>query len=238
MNQERYILTDIDGVVLDWERGFHEWMRSNRYVLEDNEVYGVHNMYAVERDVARKFVQTFNESAACGFLKPMKKAEIYMPKIAKEFGYKFIAVTSFGTEEYSQRLRTQLLRDVVGDIWEDIYMIGMGDDKDDILADLRKSYEGAIWIEDKPENAETGARLGYDSLLMEHPHSEDYEFKFDYPVYKVKDWEQIYLYVKTNEMEYVPTSKTAFQLALADTEKKMTVAAGAAGRYDQPKNSN
>ena len=48
---------------------------------------------------------------------------------------------------------------------------------------------GCLWVEDKPENAVVGAKLGLTALLIEHYHNVD--FVAD-DVIKVKNWKEIY----------------------------------------------
>jgi hypothetical protein len=50
-----------------------------------------------------------------------------------------------------------------------------------------------IWIEDKVENANLGAELGLETLLMEHGHNMNRDLHEDVTV--VKDWKGIYEYL-------------------------------------------
>ena len=47
---------------------------------------------------------------------------------------------------------------------------------------------GCIWVEDKPENADLGVKLGLDSYLMSHPHNIDYVGSATC----VNNWKEIY----------------------------------------------
>ena len=62
-----------------------------------------------------------------------------------------------------------------------------GADKDQALSEYADS--GCWWIEDKPENAQVGLKLGLRSMLMEHGHNMDY-VNNQIPV--VKNWRQAY----------------------------------------------
>jgi hypothetical protein len=61
-----------------------------------------------------------------------------------------------------------------------------GADKDQALEPYRDS--GCWWIEDKPENADVGDRMGLRSVLIEHGHNMHH--KCAYPV--VKNWKELY----------------------------------------------
>ena len=73
-----------------------------------------------------------------------------------------------------------------GNAIESVICLDTGADKDQALA----SYEGSglWWIEDKPENADVGHKLGLSSLLVEHGHNMTHTCP--YPI--VKNWKQIY----------------------------------------------
>jgi len=61
-----------------------------------------------------------------------------------------------------------------------------GADKHDALSEYQDTE--CYWIEDKPENADVGHRLGLRSILVEHGHNMHHECP--YPV--VKNWREIY----------------------------------------------
>ena len=48
---------------------------------------------------------------------------------------------------------------------------------------------GCWWIEDKPQNAELGANLGLNALLMEHGHNMAHYHEH---VQTVKNWQEVY----------------------------------------------
>ena len=48
---------------------------------------------------------------------------------------------------------------------------------------------GCLWVEDKPENAELGIKMGLTSILMEHSFTEEYNHP---DIQKVKTWKEIY----------------------------------------------
>ena len=67
---QKYIITDIDGVVLDWEEGFsvwaeHPWTHSkvDGYQFK----YSIGDRYGLTHQQGNQMVKTFNESAAIGF---------------------------------------------------------------------------------------------------------------------------------------------------------------------------
>ncbi len=79
------------------------------------------------------------------------------------------------------------LRKLFGDTaFELVTCLETGADKNEALEPYRDS--GCWWVEDKPENAEVGLKLGLRSILMEHGHNMNHECP--YPI--VKNWREIY----------------------------------------------
>lgn len=189
--KNKIILTDIDGVVLDWEEGFTIWMDHNGHQLVDDYQYkyDVAKRYGLNKETSDKLVRQFNASAAIGFLPPLRDAQYYMKLLHEKHKYKFIAVTSLSLDPYAQKLRERNLAKLFGDnTFQEVICLDTGADKDDILIDLSYEYQGCYWIEDKIVNAQLGSDIGYDSILMEHGHS--LKANGDFKV--VKNWEEIY----------------------------------------------
>ena len=200
INKDKIILTDCDGVCLDWEYGFHTWMETHGHKLVNKDLYSVAKQYDMDQDAAKRQVEIFNSSASMGFLPPLRDAQYYMKLLAEKLGYRFVAVTSLSNDESAQKLRTCNLKKLFGnDTFVEYHYLGCGDDKDEILLQLANKYEGSIWVEDKYINAEVGADAGFDSLLMEHGHNLNYTG--DDRVSIVRNWEEIYKYVERKETE-------------------------------------
>ncbi len=187
--KNKLILTDADGVLLDWEWAFSVWMRERGYTLSENakQSYYLHHHYnELEEKDAKRVVRTFNESAAIGFLPALRDATYYVKRLHEEHGYVFRVITSLSLDKDAQRLRDMNLRKLFGDAIEDVICLATGADKDEALAPYEGS--GLYWIEDKPSNADCGYKLGLNSILVEHGHNMHHTC--NYPV--VKNWKEIY----------------------------------------------
>ena len=101
MKKDKIILTDIDGVVLDWEEGFNVWMQHHGHNLTEGYqyVYDVGTRYGITKQTSRSLIKQFNESAAIGFLPPLRDAQWYINLLHEKYGYKFIAITSLSLDE-------------------------------------------------------------------------------------------------------------------------------------------
>lgn len=182
----KLILTDIDGVMLDWETAFHDWMESQGFVRGAIASYDMHVVYSQRKEHIKELVREFNNSAWMCCLQPLRDAVWGVNKLA-ESGYRFGAITSLSLDPYAGKLREENLKNVFGDVFDFVTCLDTGADKDEALAPYKDS--GMWWIEDKPENAKLGADLGLKSILVRHEHNA----YFDYSgVTKVDNWTQIY----------------------------------------------
>jgi len=188
--KNKFILTDCDGVCLDWETAFMGWCRHNGMVPVEGYqlMYKINERFNITPEEGKRLTNQFNSSAAIGFLPPLRDAQWFIRKLFEQHGYLFVAVTSLHSDPYAQELRTQNLRKLFGDAFVGFHYLDCGADKDEILERLSHKYYGAPWIEDKPVNADVGAEFGFNSFLMEHGHNMDYQG----PATIVKSWEQLY----------------------------------------------
>ena len=189
--KEKTILVDCDGVLLDWEYAFHAWMTRHGYkVVEglENE-YKVNERYGVDRAEGKRLTRMFNESAWIRKLPPLRDAIKYVKKLHEEHGYVFHAITSLSDDPYSQHLRTKNLIELFGPtVFERYVYLDTGADKDEALEEYRGT--DCYWVEDKPENAEVGANVGLDAILVNHAHNMD--IPVSEGVTRVLNWKEIY----------------------------------------------
>ena len=185
--KNKVILTDCDGVILDWVYAFDQWMARHGYVVVEPSQYQMELKYDMERVDAKRLVRMFNESAAIRKLPPLRDAIKYIRKLHEEHGYIFHAITSLSKDQYACHLRTKNLRELFGDTaFEKYVYLDTGADKDDEL--VKYEGTGCWWVEDKPENAECGTKFGLNSLLIDHDFNKEYAG--DIP--RVKNWKEIY----------------------------------------------
>jgi len=190
MKKDKIILTDCDGVVLDWEEGFSIWMEHHGHSKVDGYqyVYSIGDRYGLTKEQGNKLVKQFNESAAIGFLPPLRDAQYFVKKLHEQHQYKFIAITSLSLDPYAKYLRERNLKKLFGDAFIDVICLDTGADKDTILEEYGQKYPGNYWVEDKPENVNWGIDAGLNGILVEHGHNLDYKGNATI----VKNWQEIY----------------------------------------------
>ena len=187
---QKLILVDADGVILDWEYAFSVWMETHGFtrVTGSEFMYDIGSRYGIDYEQGRKLIKIFNESAAIGFLPPLRDAMYYVKRLHEEHGYVFHCITSLSLDANAGKLREMNLRKLFGKTaFEKIVCLDTGADKTEALLPYKNS--GLWWCEDKPENAEVGHALGLRSILMEHGHNMSHANK-QIPV--VKNWREIY----------------------------------------------
>jgi phosphoglycolate phosphatase-like HAD superfamily hydrolase len=170
------ILSDVDGVILDWENAFHNWMTdaAPALTLGDKFQKGVHRMYGIKSDEAMDYVRTFNQSAAIGFLEPLRDAVEGLVYLHQK-GYHFHFITSLGYDPFAQQLRIQNIKDIVGFDWDfDITFLDTASTKETVLEEMGRLYPGALWVEDNTYNADVGLDNGLDSVIIRHPYNAGY----------------------------------------------------------------
>ena len=173
MSNEEYkiVLTDCDGVLLDWETAFQDWMSEHGYELKVDAIYDMSTAYGIEKAEGKRLIKEFNESAWMGYLKAFRDARSGIAKLY-ENGYRLHVITSLSLDKKAKRLRMQNLENVFGKgVVKKLVCLDTGADKDEALAEYKDS--GLYWIEDKTENAECGVKFGLKSILIHHAHNVD-----------------------------------------------------------------
>lgn len=188
--KDSVILVDADGVLLNWEYAFAIWMETHGFkkVPGGEFEYDIGKRYNIDGDQGKKLIKMFNESAAIGFLPPLRDAMYYVKRLHEEFGYVFHCITSLSTDPNAAKLREMNLAKLFGDtVFEKVVCLPTGADKDGALHPYKDT--GCWWVEDKPENAIVGHNLGLNSLLMEHGHNM-HHYHEHIPV--VKNWKEAF----------------------------------------------
>lgn len=196
---EKIILTDCDGVLLNWEYAFNVWIQSHGYKMVEGgaNYYDMGQRYGLSKEEAKEKCRIFNESAAIGFLPSLRDAMYYVKRLHEEHGYTFHCITSLSLDPSAYKLRKMNLEKMFGlTAFTKLVCLDTGADKDEFL-DEHYADTGYYWIEDKMENAIAGLNVGLQPILIEHGHN----MNDSVPVgmKKVVKWKEIYEYIISNE---------------------------------------
>lgn len=187
--KDSVILVDADGVLLNWEYAFDVWMETHGFTkVPGTEFdYDISKRYNIDKEQGTKLIKIFNESAAIGFLPPLRDAMYYVKRLHEEHGYVFHCITSLSLDPAAGKLREMNLSKLFGKTaFTKVQCLDTGADKDDALKPYQNS--SCFWIEDKVPNAELGHKLGLRSILVEHGHNMNH--LCSYPI--AKNWKEIY----------------------------------------------
>jgi len=191
---DKIILTDCDGVLLDWCKAFRNWMAQKGYepVYNYEQYYNVHEQYNIFPAFAKTLVYEFNQSAHIAYLDPLRDSKHYVKLLHEKHGYKFHVITSMHDDKYAARLRIQNLESVFGkDVFERFTILGCGDEKHESLREYNNT--GHFWIEDKIENYVLGTSFGLNSIMMDHPYNNTVAAQRAY------NWKDIYEIITQEE---------------------------------------
>lgn len=190
--KKKVILTDIDGVVLNWEEAFNTWMERKGFKVINPNVFYVYDRFEITKEASKNFVRTFNESAQIGYLRPLRDSAYYLWLLHKELGYVFHSITSLSLDVCAQSIRIMNLKRIFGeDLFQVFLFADTGQDKKHLLDQYRNT--GYVWVEDKPNNVLDGIDVGLTGYLMHHEYNKDF---LDLRVKRVNNWKEIYQSLK------------------------------------------
>ena len=196
----RIILTDVDGVLLEWEHHFTKWLqlrsyfdkngnRNYPYKLLDSgqDNYDMSKRFGISKETISQEIREFNRSAWMGTQRPMLESQTWVKLLHAE-GWTFVPITSQTSDIPGQCLRKKRLGELFGEhVFSNYHILGTGADKDGALAEFHNT--GLYWVEDKPKNALAGLKYGLKPILIDHPYNKD----FNHPdIIRVNNWKQIH----------------------------------------------
>ena len=193
---EKRILTDCDGVLLKWEDGFDAFMTSKGLIRRAGTEadYSMALRYGISTKQTQAFIKEYNESEAMCSLAPFADSVEYVAKLAND-GFRFTAVTSMSDHPDAKTYRTQNLKDLFGDVFDEVVCLEMGASKANVL--MRWADSKLFWIEDHMRQAEAGHEAGLKTVLINHPYNSHYTTDLFPKVSFTTPWAEIYQMVTT-----------------------------------------
>ena len=159
------ILTDIDGVVLQWESAYENYMKSigldplhfkDRIHKIDPKTLGI-----TFTEESRRFVEQFQSDPIYGNLPPFEDALRGIHRLHSE-GWTFIGITCCGTNETIVRLRHENIEKYFPNIFTKIHTLEVYDSKENCL----KQYEPAVWVDDIPRHVLSGINCNHETYWL------------------------------------------------------------------------
>jgi len=187
--QTKHILTDADGVLVDWLTGFGEYMAARGFVRKPNtdHEYVIGKRYEdLSISDGHAIVHEYNNSSAIRNMPPMPGAQENIAALAEE-GYTFTVITSLSDQPHARDNRIHNLETHFGKIFNDVICIKTGRPKVKVLTQWKDT--GLLWVEDHPNNAVDGHTLGLSPVLIAHEQNAEFNHP-EIPV--VSGWADIY----------------------------------------------
>lgn len=191
------ILTDCDGVLLDWCGGYRKALRESlgptRVSLDyslstENCVEWVRDAYGVDANASVRLVNDFQVSPEFGRLHPFPDASEWLPRISCDFGIRFKIISSAGLRPDTFELRRQNLG-CFGQIFEELLLVEAGHSKRSALL----AQPPSLWFDDTPHHVRAGVESGHHSFHFDRSG----ETVPDMPG-RVRSWESVHAWLRTS----------------------------------------
>jgi FMN phosphatase YigB (HAD superfamily) len=188
---EKIILTDCDGVLLQWDKGFEKFIESKGHarIPGTDAEYSIAIRHNITNGLAHSYIKEFNEGPEIEHLNAFADSVKYVGKLVGK-GFRFIAVTSISDHPDSKIYRTRNITNLFGDIFDDVICLEMGASKAHVL--MQWSDKGYFWIEDHMRQAEAGHEAGLKTVLINHPYNTHYKTDLFPTVTCTTPWKEIY----------------------------------------------
>ena len=189
--KNKVILTDCDGVLLDWTYGFYQHMAYYGLHVKTQDSYSMADQFGISKESANDHVRTFNNSAFISWLTPFRDAIASIKYLHENHGFVLHVITALSTTDHAYELRLQNLHELFGVNVIDRLICTDPEhpDKTPYLEEYKDT--NCIWVEDSPKNAVAGAKLGLNTYSMIHSHNKDHVYDPELKIETVHNWKEI-----------------------------------------------
>jgi hypothetical protein len=176
------IITDVDGVLLNFDLSFDIYMSKKGYgkVPNSDHIFNLAKKYRLPEDKLKSLVIEFANSENFEKLYALRDSIDGIKTLSKS-GAKFIAVTSCGDSSFTKSARIKNLESVFGNVFNDVICLPLLSPKSHILEKWKGSKK--LWIEDHYHNAIDGSKLGLRSVLVDHHYNKN-KYDSKYHIYR------------------------------------------------------
>ena len=169
-----FLLSDLDGVYVDWTTGFTKYMASIGHIAKHANPT-VFTMQDIFPQLEKPWLH----------IRDYQQSEFYAK--VKPYDIEIIAITSCGLEPETVRMRKEFV--AAQGVFSDLFMLDMGASKTDVL----KKFSNAAFIDDQEHVALEGVNAGHLSLLKTMPYNIDVKH---HKLSRVSDFNEIINHLK------------------------------------------
>lgn len=183
----KIILTDVDGVLLSWIKGFDRLMSVHGYERLIEGEYDLPKAFGVSKEVIDKIASKYVTSDEFSSLPSILGSKKAVRHLHEKHGYVLHCITTVGSNPRTHELRLKNLHSIFGkSAIHDLHCLDHNEEKRNVLKNYHNS--GFHWIEDHPANYEFADEFGLNGLLMHQEWNKDYEEK---PNTRINHWKEI-----------------------------------------------
>ena len=179
------ILTDVDGVLLDWFGGFRDFLLwkgievENAFEPADWSMVGYVNHPNIQGLIAE-----FNSSPEFGELMAYADALITLQNLHAQ-GHEVVAITSCSADPAVHAMRLKNLESEFGFKFKDLICLPLMKSKTAVLSQYTPN-PGTIWVEDSLHGAQSGVETGHKTFLINRRYNVGHET--NRAVVRVDNW--------------------------------------------------
>lgn len=210
------IITDVDGVLLDWFHGFEDWIINVKNIqpLHDStpSMYKLTDKYPLASEEIVEYIKEFNSSEAFAKLSPIDDSVEWVNHLIQDSTKEIVWLSSGSVEGHEEECfdrRSANLKECFGvDMPGTLLVMRAG--KEEYLKKYQEEFgENLIFIEDSLEHAEAAINLGIKTILLGYSYNTN-KIKSKL-LYNAKNWKEIYSLVNKIEkdIEYMNTHVSA-----------------------------
>jgi len=160
------LLLDVDGVLLNWLAGFEQFLLTHAPHLHKDfsdmeEAHDLERLLGLTTQQMDEWVERFHLHADFSLLKPLPGATQAIRILAPWCNIS--CITASGSNPISKKARLMNLKNIFGDVFDQVICVDRSLDKPEYLM----SFEPGYWVEDQPRNTLMGVTAGHESFLMD-----------------------------------------------------------------------
>lgn len=173
---DKYILCDIDGVLVDWIAGFEAFIRprlaemgrkpraTKLHYLQDLRVWIMDSEKPEDLQVGQDLILEYQISEEAARAPAFRDAVAQLPRIAA-LGYTFVAVSTAGDHPEIANRRAQLLEHHFPGIFESLYLLPPLTNKATVLEYFQ--HAPTFFVDDMLKQCTGAAVLGHKAILLD-----------------------------------------------------------------------
>jgi 5'(3')-deoxyribonucleotidase len=167
-----YVLLDIDGVILNWDFGIDNYIKSHvpdhmQPEFIDEHAYDLMDRYGFGLEEANQIVWDFHTHESFAEIPALPGVSEALVKLVEHFD--LVAITACGDDDLIVKYRKQNLHSLFPRMFKEIICTNSGLAKQPHLAKFPPSY----WIEDHTKNAHLGKQFGHVCMLVDAPYNRE-----------------------------------------------------------------